>query len=559
MGALTSMTSHVSPRLILGLLTAVLVTAALGAIGLRSMGDVQDRTDRLATHSIPEIINAGGAAAALHQYRALQLQHSLAPSLDEMARVAAHLRENEDLVQDHLERFRHGVAGHDRDATAARLLLQWRQYLQESAPTTFLDQSDRGEQERAVLTGHAGRIFEAISRSLEAIQEKERSEASRIHDVGNQAFKTTRLRFSVIILGAVALISGIGLWLLVIGPLRNASAVSKYRHSFLQALEMTDTEDEAINVTGRALRGACPELPVEVLLADSSEAHLERAIVVGPDENVPRCPVGASSSCAAIRSGRPIVFPSSESIDACPHLRDRPTGPCSAVCTPMSVLGRALGVMHAVGPVGKPPRTLTREILEVSGALAGSRLGVIRAFRQSQLQASADPLTGLLNRRSLEEGVHSLRTAEVPYVVAMADLDHFKKLNDTHGHETGDRALRVFTRVLEETTRVHDLVGRYGGEEFVVVLPRSSTAEAADVIARTRVALKRELAETGVPTFTFSAGLADAGPDETFQHALMAADEALLAAKRSGRDRTLIASSIRKEAGADPRPLAPDA
>lgn len=102
-------------------------------------------------------------------------------------------------------------------------------------------------------------------------------------------------------------------------------------------------------------------------------------------------------------------------------------------------------------------------MLEITGAQTGSRLGVIRAMGQSQLQASTDPLTGLLNRRSLEDRVLDLRRDHVLFVVAMADLDHFKLLNDAHGHETGDRALRIFTRTMEETVRTQDIVARRRG------------------------------------------------------------------------------------------------
>ncbi len=290
---------------------------------------------------------------------------------------------------------------------------------------------------------------------------------------------------------------------------------------------MADTQDEAIEVTGRSLRAKCSNLPTELLLADSSEARLERALVVDPAREAPGCRVDAPGGCEAVRSGQTRVFESSEDIDACPKLSGRATGACFAVCTPVTVLGRTIGVLHAIGPDGQPPREVVRDVLETTGAQVGSRLGVIRAMHQSRLQASTDPLTGLLNRRSLEDRVKELRNARVPYVTAMADLDQFKRLNDAHGHETGDRALRVFTRAVEETVRAQDTVARYGGEEFVIVFPRCSTREAADVLERTRARLKEALQDAEVPAFTFSAGIAESQPDESFHDALRAADEAL--------------------------------
>ncbi|MBJ7456778.1 MAG: GGDEF domain-containing protein [Thermoleophilia bacterium] len=346
---------------------------------------------------------------------------------------------------------------------------------------------------------------------------------------------------SAAVLGAAL----VGLWFLVVRPLRRASASESFRRRFQEALDMADTEAEALEVAGRALASSARRMPVELLLADSSQAHLYRAVVSGPDPAGPGCPVDAPRGCAAVRRGQTTTFPSSEDVGACPRLRDRPSGACSAVCTPVAILGRTIGVLHATGPEGQPPSEQQRDLLETTASQVGSRLGVIRAMSQSQLQASTDPLTGLLNRRSLEDRVRDLRRTGTPFVVAMADLDHFKALNDSFGHETGDRALRVFSRALAETVRAEDVVARHGGEEFVIVFPRCSVREAAEVLERVRERLRAALSAAEVPEFTCSAGVAEAGPEETFHDVLRAADEALLAAKRSGRDRVLISSSIR--------------
>ena len=173
----------------------------------------------------------------------------------------------------------------------------------------------------------------------------------------------------------------------------------------------------------------------------------------------------------------------------------------------MSIAGKTIGVLHATGVQPGPLDSSEVAGLELVARQTGERVGVLRAFAQSQTQAHTDPLTGLMNRRSLENAVNELVEQGTPYVVAFADLDHFKMLNDVHGHETGDRALRLFSRLLRDSVRPGDLPARFGGEEFVVVLPACAMSDAVAVIERVRDRLRRATAEGTVPAFTASYGL----------------------------------------------------
>ena len=171
----------------------------------------------------------------------------------------------------------------------------------------------------------------------------------------------------------------------------------------------------------------------------------------------------------------------------------------------------------------------------------GDRIGVLRAFAQSQAQASTDPLTGLLNRRSFQDKAAAMINTGQRVAVAFGDLDHFKTLNDTHGHEAGDRALRLFARVVKEAMRTNDLSARWGGEEFVLVFHGSDASVATAALERLRESLAVALATGTTPQFTVSFGVADTDMSHDIGDLVNLADDALLLAKRTGRNKVVTA------------------
>jgi diguanylate cyclase (GGDEF)-like protein/PAS domain S-box-containing protein len=305
-----------------------------------------------------------------------------------------------------------------------------------------------------------------------------------------------------------------------------------------EALEMADEEASAYDIIERAMVEIAPDSPMELLLSDSSRAHLART-AASPTSGAPSCPVQSPFSCVAVRRGNPVVFDSSEALNACPKLRGRESGPCSAACVPVSFMGRALGVLHATGPEGAPPTSEQVAQLTTLATQAGARIGTVRAFEKTQLQASTDSLTGLVNRRTFETQVRGLINQKRLLALAVADLDHFKAINDTHGHEAGDRALRFFSQFAHDSLRDDDILARWGGEEFVFVFPGLDRYQAVRVLDRLREGLAEAQPGTA-PRFTASFGVTDTDAAESLEQLLHIADTGLYVSKSSGRDQVTI-------------------
>lgn len=191
---------------------------------------------------------------------------------------------------------------------------------------------------------------------------------------------------------------------------------------------------------------------------------------------------------------------------------------------------RARGALVAIN------EELSRRVREVQALQA--------ALRE---QATQDTLTGLFNRRHLNDTLpqlHALARREAqPLALVIIDLDHFKQVNDRHGHAAGDHLLAAFGELLATQSRRSDVACRYGGEEFCLLMPRTDAATArrkAQALLRRWRALRFSFGRTTLEGLSFSAGVADTAQRNTPDALLKAADDALLAAKRHGRGRVLL-------------------
>jgi diguanylate cyclase (GGDEF)-like protein len=315
-----------------------------------------------------------------------------------------------------------------------------------------------------------------------------------------------------------------------------------FDNQLTEALEMMDTEAATHEVIARAMCVVSPNHAMELLLADSSSVHLERAIA-HPLKGAPGCTVESPFNCPAVRRGLPTTFADSEALNACSHLRGRACGAVTAVCVPVSFMGRSLGVLHAVSEVSEPFSQDSVSKLTALGLQAGARLGTVRAFERTQVQATTDSLTGLANRRALEHEARALISTQKPFALIMADLDHFKRMNDKLGHQAGDSALKTFAAAVRAIARDSDVLARWGGEEFVFLLPLASATQAEDWVSRLRNGLAESLAASGASPFTSSFGVVDSTMANSLEDLIRIADLALYVSKDQGRDRSTIGSA----------------
>jgi two-component system cell cycle response regulator len=199
----------------------------------------------------------------------------------------------------------------------------------------------------------------------------------------------------------------------------------------------------------------------------------------------------------------------------------------------------------AISPGRRGASTEDRRFLSIIGAELGGPLRMVSLMMESRRLASTDSLTGLFNRRAFAQAIDAARkkspTALLPLSIILLDIDHFKKVNDTLGHDAGDAVLQGVARVLSSMARKSDVVARWGGEEFVVAL--THTAEAGTRIAAERVRraiadAKYQLPNGELVNATASLGLSSALDEHwTLEDLLTRADKALYSAKHRGRNR----------------------
>jgi diguanylate cyclase (GGDEF)-like protein/PAS domain S-box-containing protein len=319
-----------------------------------------------------------------------------------------------------------------------------------------------------------------------------------------------------------------------------------------ELLASSQTLDEAHQVIGRMADSLFPGDAGALYELEPARATAEAVTVWGDPPPMQR--VMAPTDCWALRRGRMhVVTPDEEPF--CPHIAEPIR--VGAICEPLAAQSETLGVLHLQirEPRGSAVLVERERVTQTLGEHLALALANFRLRDIMREQSSRDPLTDLYNRRFMEETLYrELRRAareDGSVGVLMIDLDRFKALNDAFGHATGDVALRTIADYLKAGIRGGDVACRYGGEEFVVILPKASLADAVQRAEALRDGLRSLENPSGeaVPTVTISVGVA-AFPNQglSSDEVLAAADRALYRAKAAGRNRVVVADEREAQA-----------
>ncbi len=338
----------------------------------------------------------------------------------------------------------------------------------------------------------------------------------------------------------------------------------KLSGKMVELLQSCRAPHEAHIVIEKMVPQLLPEVAGAVCLINSPQNAVEAVVTWGGPTGAAGRSVFAPDDCWALRRGRMHLVEDSQLDPVCAHampadgmgetLRREPANrgsPVVRLCVPMIAHGEALGVMYLrsnqTSMLTEDMQDLARTVSEQIG-LALSNLKLQETLRA---QSVRDPLTGLFNRRYMEASLqreisHAHRHGQAIGIV-MLDIDHFKRFNDTFGHEAGDAVLAEFGRLLKSRSRGEDIACRYGGEEFMLILPEAPlevAVERAEQLRQSVHALKVEHHGQSLGLITASFGVAAFKVHgEGAEDMIRAADAALYRAKEQGRDRVVAAET----------------
>ena len=569
------------------LVPAILAVALVGARGVQKVHASATTLNDSSLRRVQDTATLVSAAYALHETALLQV------AADSDAVDGAVTQELEEQL---IPGFRTAVATLRRDFAGDRsglgrldaieagltpyLQLQTANRLRATDGSRRIDDANR-----ARLATRIDDIFTRLVAAGEQLRHDESQRATRTRNAADADYRTTLLELGIGVVLALALLAVLGMIRGLVPRIRaysrfasevaagrpteplvptgsdeltelglalnhlvaqrdRVSVVEQAQAEFVETLQVTGTEDEAQALVQRHLERSLPAASAVVLRRNNSANRIEAATVVPDGDPLLDRITGADvRACAALRVGKthregtgrePLL-----SCTLC-HERGKPS-----TCEPLLVGGEVIGSVLVT--YGDKPADDQEALVRNTVAQAAPMLANLRNLALAEFRANSDALTGLPNKRAtddtLKRMVAQASRSVTPLCAVMLDLDHFKQINDRYGHGRGDEVLASVGTVITACLRASDFAGRFGGEEFLVLLPDAGIEAALQVAERMAVA---SITVVGVDRdITASLGVADllehGGSGEGL---LREADRALYTAKNLGRDRVVPAGEV---------------
>jgi diguanylate cyclase (GGDEF)-like protein len=335
-----------------------------------------------------------------------------------------------------------------------------------------------------------------------------------------------------------------------LGALQRVSQELHLLSRYAGMLQSCRTVDEAVDLSRDAFAQLLPNLGGSIYLVRESQDYVQLRAQFG-SPLVQSLNLMRPDDCWALRRGQTYALPVLQRGAKCDHLEmPAPGRRAGSLCIPLTAQGRNLGLVSISGEP-EDERIPGEDLARAAAEQLSLCLFNLQLQESLRAQSIRDPLTGLFNRRYLEESLarelaRCSRNGK-PLAVAMCDIDHFKRFNDSYGHDGGDTLLKAFARLLLQGARREDIVCRFGGEEFTLILPETDQATALRRIEELRKAvseLRVVHLQQPLASITASFGLALMPENgESGDDLLRAADAALYRAKAGGRNRVVVAET----------------
>jgi diguanylate cyclase (GGDEF)-like protein len=588
---------RIGHKLSLALATLLLTTVAVAAVGIASLREVNRRAQSLYQENVRTTEATAALQGALHQAERAGFLLVLVPDDARRSKLVAELEDDTvPAVERGIVALREDHADHagGEQAKLERLASQWDDFKQ-LWRSGSLDR--RGPAGRQAAIDRVSAILEPATDLAADMAAVEAAEAHQSQRHAESTYRAARSRILVLSVGALLVWLVIALALirdlvprlqayshfaarvaegrlgerlapagvdevaelgrtldLMVGRREQQRDYEDAQAEFADTMQLSETEGEAHQLLKRHLERTIDGSRVTVLNRNNSADRLEAATPVEPECSLRDTLQGAKPrSCLAVRFGRvhrggldrePLL-----ACQVCEALPDATT------CEPLLVGGQVIGsvlVNHSRQADDIGPR-VRESVTQAAPVLAN-----LRNLAIAEVRAATDALTGLPNNRAVQDTLRRMvaqasRTVS-PLSAVLLDLDHFKRVNDTHGHSRGDEVLAAVAATVRSSLRESDFVGRYGGEEFLILLPDTGKHEARTVAEKVRAAVDAIALANLELRVTASLGVAtlpdDGGDADTL---VRAADRALYSAKGRGRNRVELFES-RQDAVPAPAP-----